>query len=465
MKPDGNVARTVKQGIEYVHEKDVSRVAPTRVPARAEAVWNAVAGSACFVTAVVIFLNGAWLLQMLHTHHGDARYIVYMGRKFAEQSHASPVIRYVANLRTERTEIGYDGQFYYFIAMDPLHAKSYMDWTGPVYHYTRIVYPMLSRILALGKAAVIPWTPVIVNWLALGLGTWAVAAWLKRHGISSWFALIFGLYPGLLFGLSRDLTEPLGYALAALAVYLFERGGKTRYFGSSLVFALAILTRETVVVFPVLYGLALLFPHFLGLSCDAGVGMRTTWKHSLVFLSVALLPFAIYKVFLLAWLHSLGLVPADGPQFVPFGGLWAQWPWDTFMVLQVIAVSIPGTICAGVAVGALIKGRWSVEVGVLMANVLFFVVMLNPITYSAYEGSGRVTAGVVLGALYCLPVFDEVYAGNRWWLWAAASCWLVYALFYLSLIPVWILGPVLYLVVMAILTARRDASRQLAHAA
>jgi len=64
---------------------------------------------------------------------------------------------------------GYDGQFAYFIAVDPLGAAPLID--VPAYRYQRIVYPLLARLLALGRREWIPWMLPLVNLIALAAGT------------------------------------------------------------------------------------------------------------------------------------------------------------------------------------------------------------------------------------------------------------------------------------------------------
>src|SRR5258707_12883358 len=54
-----------------------------------------------------------------------------------------------------------------------------------------------------------------------------------------------------------DLTEPMAYALVALAVYLLDFGGRRRVLWAALCFGVAVLTRETAAVFAVVYGCAL----------------------------------------------------------------------------------------------------------------------------------------------------------------------------------------------------------------
>src|SRR5512143_1776273 len=56
---------------------------------------------------------------------------------------------------------GYDGQFAFQIALDPLDGWTKTD--VPAYRYQRILYPLAARILALGNADLVPWTLIVVN--------------------------------------------------------------------------------------------------------------------------------------------------------------------------------------------------------------------------------------------------------------------------------------------------------------
>src|SRR5258708_19146207 len=124
----------------------------------------------------------------------------------------------------------------------------------------------------------------LVNCLDLAGGTWALAAWLKRKGVSPWLALVYGLYSGLFIAFRRDLTEPLAYGLVALAIYLFDFGGLRRIIWSALCFALALLTRETVVVFIGIYALSLLFDGAQAHGWRESV--LSNWRPVLIFLTV-----------------------------------------------------------------------------------------------------------------------------------------------------------------------------------
>src|SRR6266436_1733061 len=45
---------------------------------------------------------------------------------------------------------GYDGQFSYWLAVDPSPAAAGTHFDVPAYRYQRILYPLLARALALG---------------------------------------------------------------------------------------------------------------------------------------------------------------------------------------------------------------------------------------------------------------------------------------------------------------------------
>ena len=69
--------------------------------------------------------------------------------------------------------VGYDGQFYYYIAHDPfILGQSHDHIDSPAYRYQRIIYPLTARLLSFGQPGLIPWMMVAVNLLGILLGTW-----------------------------------------------------------------------------------------------------------------------------------------------------------------------------------------------------------------------------------------------------------------------------------------------------
>jgi hypothetical protein len=377
--------------------------------------------SAWLVPVPVLLLYGVYLFGFYGPGH-DPRDAILLGRKFVTKSEASSVIKYDPSYRYPAGEIGYDGEFVYFIAVDPVNARNYTD--APSYRYTRIVYPMLARVLALGQAAIVPYTLLIINWLAIAAGTLIAALWLRRKKIWPWFAAVYGLYPGLFIAFTRDTTEPVAYALVALAMLILEYSGRWSLLGSAIAFAVAALTRETTIVFPLLLALGLLV---------AGP-LRKTWSNALLLSGVALVPLLIYKAFLLFWLGSNG-DPGLLLERVPFLGLLAVQHTGGW-IEGVRTVVYPALICAGAALLAVVRRRMAVEPWLLLINVVLFVVLLHRSSYVDISASARVTVGVVLAAIFCLPLFTQLFR-SRAWFWASSALWL-------SVVPFWIIIPELH---------------------
>src|SRR5260221_13671973 len=115
---------------------------------------------------------------------------------------------------------------------------------------------MLARPWALGQTQLTPDTLILLNLLAMAGGTLALAAWLRRRGRSPWLALIYGLSLGLFIAVNGDLTEPMAYAVVALAVYLLDFRGRRRLFWAALCFGAAVLPLLAVRFFVWVYGCA-----------------------------------------------------------------------------------------------------------------------------------------------------------------------------------------------------------------
>src|SRR5712692_11628586 len=99
------------------------------------------------VTVAVFGIYAVWTAVALRD--GPESFI-HIGRILVAKSHASPAIDQRAATYHYDGDIGFDGQFAYYIAVDPVNARYYMD--SPAYRYTRIVYPLTARALALGRS-------------------------------------------------------------------------------------------------------------------------------------------------------------------------------------------------------------------------------------------------------------------------------------------------------------------------
>ncbi len=221
---------------------------------------------------------------------------------------------------------GYDGQFAYQIARDPLNGWQKTDVAA--YRYQRIVYPLVARVLALGNPAVVPWTLILVNIGALTAGVWLLEKILEHFNASRWYALIYGLSAGTLMSVRLDLTEPLAYALALAGIWLAL---KDRWQWAAVVLASAALTKEMTLAAAAAIGLTYVF--------------QREWRRLLGFSAIVLLPFAMWQLVLWQWFGQPGIgsggAMATPFELAPLRGLWSLAMIDLRMFLLIAAIMIP----------------------------------------------------------------------------------------------------------------------------
>ncbi len=361
--------------------------------------------SPALVALTALLLYAAWVGWAHHIGH-DWQDWAAIGRRFVGASETSPAIARDAPSATSR--FGYDGQFFLYIARDPAGAVPYLD--NASYRYGRIVYPLAARGLALGRQDAIPLALLVINLLAVAVGTWAIAAWLRRERFPEWFALLYAAYPGVFFGVWRDLSEPLAYSLTAVALLAFDGERPRRIALSAALFAVAILTREGAAVFALVWAATL-----------AVQGRRL---RAALFAIGSLLPYLAYRfVFLNLWLGNAGLPEKLQPTPVPFGGIGHYFPWGGVELQRVYAVLLPGIFCVVLAVVALVRGARAPAVWALLANALLFVVFLPAAAYEDYASAGRISTSVFLAFLLSLPALSRAFPTTRAWMWLPTVAW------------------------------------------
>ena len=273
-------------------------------------------------TFVVTLICLIYVVGVLLTNDGGPKAFILLGTQFSEGD-------------PNGTE-GYDGQFAYQIALNPAGGAPYID--VPAYRYQRVLYPLTARLLALGQAALIPWTLIIVNIGAITLGTWATEQLLAHLRVSRWYALVYGLYGGQLLSLRTDLNEPLAHAFVQLAMLAWA---KERRWWAVVAFALAALGKETTLVF---------LAGYMGYTL-----YRRMWGWTFR-LSLAAMPFVLYQLFLWRWLGSFG-VGSGGAGATPFSPIpLAGW-------LAIAGVSVGAFLLISLVVGPMsilpgIAGLW-----------------------------------------------------------------------------------------------------------
>lgn len=263
---------------------------------------------------VVLILCLAYLVAILARNDGDPRSFVVVGSRFETGD-------------PDGSE-GYDGQFAYYIALDPVRAADRLD--VPAYRYQRILYPLLARWLAFGRPGWLPWTMLLVNVVALMAGTALMESLLTGYGVSRWYGLVYGLYAGQLMSVRLDLNEPLSIGLSVAALWALDR---ERPGLSAVLMAFAVLAKETALVFAGACGFYLL--------------LTAGWRPALRFGLVIVAPFALWQIALWRWLGNPGLgsggAMATPFELIPLMGLW-----------RIGATSLPALLLYGAILGPLI---------------------------------------------------------------------------------------------------------------
>lgn len=142
---------------------------------------------------------------------------------------------------------GYDGQFYFRLAMDPfdLNMKALGITFDTPYRTSRIGYPLLSYLLAFGQIALVPISLLATNLIAifvLGTASGYLAQLCKAD---AWWGLLGPFYFGFALSTGRDLTEVSGSAMVIVALVLIRR---ERFGYAAAILAYAVITRETAVL-------------------------------------------------------------------------------------------------------------------------------------------------------------------------------------------------------------------------
>jgi hypothetical protein len=187
------------------------------------------------VGPVVAVAFAFFLLVALRVGQGDG--FRYYHAIQAGQLFSSPALLLPG--QAPQPGVGYDGQFYFFIAQDPfLRNPATSPALDNSLRYRRILYPLLAWLLSLGQRRWLPYVLVAINVVACTAAVAACALAAARAGRSPWLALAFAVYPGLWIPLALDLTEPLQLALLGWGMLS----------GSALLLLLSGLAKETTAV-------------------------------------------------------------------------------------------------------------------------------------------------------------------------------------------------------------------------
>lgn len=293
---------------------------------------------------------------------------------------------------------GYDGQFFYLQAHDPLLLRDQtvaaMRAADQGFRLQRMAYPALAFLLAGGSSSALPLTLLIVNVLALLAVTGFFAAYAARRGWSVLWVIALALMPGLLMPVVRDLSDVLATGCLLAGVLLAQSG---RRWSAAIALTVAVLTREAAIAV------------ILALGVEAGIrawrartqpgGWRPVLRQSGAIVIVPVIAFGLWQGYLA--LRYGGLV---GTASAGIPGLnlvqEARWSiarapvvtytaWDVIYIVLIMVgvlaaltslrggITIPGLAACAAALGVLLPTLGDVWSDTRLSAPLFALLLVD----------------------------------------------------------------------------------------
>ena len=254
----------------------------------------------------VVALLVLWAVAQFYQPTTGFTRLIMFGREFEPLS--VPALHEVPH--AVEWDIGYDGQFYAQLALDPLlrDPATAEAVDGPAYRGRRIFLPWVAYVLGLGQ----PWF-VIQAYALLNVFSWALLAWLLLRWLPpgsvratlAWTACV--LTSGLLESMRESLTDGPSVLLIALGIAAIETN---RRWLAAITLGISGLARETNLLSGVL---VLPFKRLSGRPFIALAAQAL----------VVLLPLTLW----IAYLAHLGFTAGSGPRnfAMPLSAYAGKW--------------------------------------------------------------------------------------------------------------------------------------------
>ena len=293
-------------------------------------------------------------------------------------------------------EAGHDGKFFFSQAMDPFYLEPethavYLD--RPTYRAQRMLYPTIASLGGLLNPTATAWGLIVVNLLAMGIGTAITARLALEMGLSPWYGLAFLLNPGLFIEIHIDSAGLVATAalMAAVLMAMWNRPWATGGF-----LAAAVLARETMLLAAV--GLAVFF----------------VWQKRKAPLALAL-PFLAVGGWwaYVHWRLADGLsqdTQAVGLPLVGFIEAFQVWVSTPDRMVDLLIGVILLFISVAVAVRAVLKPS---ALGLAIAPFALLALLMSQPVWARYFDSARALAPVLTGYALLVPAAIKADRASR----------------------------------------------------
>jgi hypothetical protein len=354
------------------------------------------------------------------TYLGNYSGFVQIGQVFVENS---PYIAHNPDVR--RTLVveqgGYDGQFFYYLAWDPLLRAFRADpkafdglYDTPPYRFGRIGYVWLTWLASFGDWHRFPKTMVWLDLAGIFAAAFALSIAARDVGANVLWGLVALFIPAFWQSLETTLPEPIAAGFLLLAYLAWSRG---RWLGAALLLAASLLVRET--------GLALVA------VLAVTMALRRQLPQAIALTGVAVAPFAFWHLYVgwLLWpdwgLQGFFFRPElIGLPFVGFFNMWAHvrvgdYEMDLARATYVLPILL--TLAWLVALAAVVVRRSALTVATALYATV--AISLNFVMVWVHTRNGeRVTYEVFILTALCSSMLS---ARSRMWTVALASFWVL----------------------------------------
>ena len=161
-------------------------------------------------------------LPILALKHFDASVFVNAGDRYVNAAQTTP------GLRVKPQSNGYDGQFYYRMAVRPFSLAPVEDgisFDHPAKRAERFLYPLLAWVVSFGQAGAVAWAMFGLNLLGIGAIAYLACDLARRLRLPLVLPLAIVLWPGFIVTVLHDTTEitSTAFLLGAVSAYLADR--------------------------------------------------------------------------------------------------------------------------------------------------------------------------------------------------------------------------------------------------
>jgi hypothetical protein len=297
-----------------------------------------------FFLLLIIFLVTFTLCRLI-AGGGDSSYFIVAGSDFVvnDQTTGSIIVR---------PGQGYDGQFFYRMAIAPFdfsNPKYGVHIDLPPYRFQRIMYPFTVWCISMGNINIVPVALILVNvFFFMGIFYFTKKI-IQLTGGNPESVLLPLIICGLYMSLSRDLSEITEVFFFTGAVYFLLKNSMPAF---AFFAACSLLSRETAI-------LAILPLTIYSFKENIKGGVKLS---QIGYLIMPFIVFIAWKLLLLQNFPSNDFLPATGNLGFPFVGIFrgfvanldisstknqlqlifwiCYFSWQVLLVVKVISIAI-----------------------------------------------------------------------------------------------------------------------------